>query len=95
MGVALEGITVFKWFVVCFGIDLLPLYGIFSLLLTVYATLDYVHYGERGEERERYQFICTLSLCVRFELVQVHLKRFMLITIFPGNSGNPAQHNTS
>lgn len=64
MGVALGGITVFKWFVVCFGIDLLPLYGIFSLLLTVYATLDYVHYGERGEEREISIHLHSLSLCV-------------------------------
>lgn len=49
--VALGGIAVFKWFVVCFAIDLLPL--CFFLILLAYPTLDYVHYCEICEQKER------------------------------------------
>lgn len=73
--VALGGIAVFKWFVVRFAIDLLPL--CFFPILSVYPTLDYVHYCEICEQKEResereekgnskqpraapYPFICTL-----------------------------------
>lgn len=95
--VALGGIAVFKWFVVCFAIDLLPL--CFFLILSVYPTLDYVHYCEICEQREREResgereqqtaSCCPISIHLHsrlfFELAQTNLKRFMVIAISPDN----------
>lgn len=95
--VALGGIAVFKWFVVCFAIDLLPL--CFFLILSVYPTLDYVHYceiceqkereRERGERKQQTASCCPISIHLHsrlfFELAQTNLKRFMVIAISPDN----------